>query len=322
MPVREPDAYLSAAVESILRQTHESIELLLVCKETGTALQDSLPGDSRLRLIRRDEPDLISALNTGIREARGDYIARMDSDDIARPDRLETQLAYLQENPSINIAGAHVRLFNADGALLSGMQHYQAWLDSVTRSTDITQNIFVESPLPHPTFFAKADVFRELGYRDSGWAEDYDFLLRAFLLNFTMGKPKGVLLEWREHTHRLTHRSDRYSTLNFIRAKAWALSERYPQRSIIICGLGSNAVKLHDALVANGMTVTGFIEHDKARPRTSRRSLPVMTYSDFLQTPNGDLVVSAVSARGARDEIRSLFTQQRMIEGEDFIIAA
>lgn len=322
MPVRAPDAYLAPAIDSILRQTHSSLELLLVCKEDNPISLESLPNDQRIRLLPRDHPDLISALNTGIREARGDYIARMDADDIALPDRLENQLTYLQNNPSLKIIGAHVELFNEDVDLQSGMQHYQKWLDSITESDEVAHNIFVESPLPHPTFFAESKVFHELGYQDSGWAEDYDFLLRAYLANYPMGKPTATLLRWREHATRLTRVSHRYSKDNFIRAKAWALAQRFPQRSMIICGLGSNAVKLHDALVENGITINGFIERDDARPRTSRRSLPVATYSQFLQAPTGDLVVSAVSARGAREAIRTLFKQHAMIEGEDFIIAA
>ncbi len=322
MPIRQPDAYLAAAVDSVLSQTYSTLELLLVCKAHCPSLTESLPNDDRIRLVVRDQPDLISALNTGIREASGAYIARMDADDIALPTRLATQLAFLQQNPSIKIAGAHVQIFNPAGELQAGMRHYQSWLNSISDANDVAQNIFVESPLPHPTFFATADVFRELGYRDRNWPEDYDFLLRAYLLNYPMANPEPVLLQWREHAQRLTHQSDRYSTHNFIRARAWALAQRYPERSILICGLGANAVKLHDALQENGMTISGFIEHDDARRRTSRRSLPVITYSQFLQAPTDDLVVSAVSARGVRTQIRALFTEQGMIEGEDFIIAA
>ena len=321
MPVRDGGAWLRAAVESIYAQSFTRFELLLVDDGSTDAAIVQLPCDPRLRIAPNRGTGIVDALNTAVSLARAPLLARMDADDIALPDRLAKQHAYLLANPGVAICGGEVEIFRTDGPLAAGYDAYQSWVNALRNPSRIAREMFVESPLPHPTFFAATAVFRQLRYRDCAWAEDYDFLLRAYLAGLRMGKPTGVLLHWRDHQHRLTRASERYSTHNFLRAKAWALSRLYPERPMIICGTGRNAVRLHDALAEHGISVTGFVEHAAARPRTSRRHLKVYDYTRLLAEHKDELSVSAVSARGARSELRALFLQHAMTEGRDFVMA-
>ncbi len=327
LSVAGPSAYLSAAVTSILQQTLQDIELLLVTYPYPPGITppwiNAVPADERVRWLQRDNPGLVSALNAGIATARGTYLARMDADDLAEPQRLELQLAYLLEQGENTIVGACVELFSDAGQLRDGNQRYQQWLNSLQTPEQYKNNLLVESPLPHPTWFAKTSLFRQLGgYRECAWAEDYDFLLRANQAGLNMGKPGPVLLRWREHEKRLTHMYERYSRLNFTRAKAWALAQSFVQsRSVIICGTGRNTVRLHDALSEEGVCVRGFVEHAAARQRTSRRHLPVFNYSQLLTERPDSLLVTAVTANGARDELRTWFGLHGFTEMKDYVIA-
>jgi len=323
MPVRGYDSYLQSALDSILRQTYAQLEVLLLVYPDADAWLGSLKYDARVRVITRPQAGIVSALNTGIAHAKGRYIARMDADDIALADRIEQQLDFLHTHPRIAIAGAKVRLFRDDGEIHQGNQRYQQWLNSVSSALDVHHNMFVESPLPHPTWMAKTQVFTDLqGYRDCDWPEDYDFLLRAHLHGFAMGKPATELLLWREHKERLTYMDSRYAKVNFIRAKAWALAQSLAaQRPVIICGTGRNAVRLCDALREFDVTVTSFVEHSNARKRSSRRHLPVIDYNQLADTDRSALTVSAVSAFGAREKLRTWFQVRGWRESEDFIIA-
>ena len=323
MPVREPDSYLGDAIDSILQQTIDDFELLLITYPGAETWSDQLPIDSRIKVVQRQAPGIVSALNTGLKLARGHYIARMDADDLSLPDRFEQQLRFLRSYPTVAIVGARVKIFTTATEPGAGNQAYQHWLNSLYLPRDIQNSLFVESPIPHPSLFASKSVFDSLnGYSECAWAEDYDLLLRAGLAGFSMGKPASILLHWRDHGSRLTRTDERYSRLNFTRAKAWALSRSLAHnRSVIICGTGRNAVRLCDALREFDTKVEAFVEQDEAPTRTSRRNLPVMTYAELPQRKNDSLLVSAVTAYGAREKLRSWFAAQGWTELSDFVIA-
>ena len=323
MPVKSPSPYLHEAITSILQQTLSDLELLLIGYPGDSRWFSDIPTDPRIMLLVRNGDGIVPALNTGLRHARGQYIARMDADDVAYTNRLELQVNLLLTEPEVQLAATKVRLFNDADTIEDGNQHYQQWLNDCQSPNGIRQNIFVESPLPHPTWCADKTVFKALdGYRDTPWPEDYDFILRAYLAGFGMGKPDDILMDWRDHKDRLTRQDTRYSRLAFTQAKAWALAQSVAQaRNVIICGTGRNAIRLHDSLVREGVSVTAFVERDNARPRTSRRHLPVITYSTLLKDKPDAIVISAVTAWGAGEELRTLFQDTGWVELDDFVIA-
>lgn len=323
LPVREHSAFLAPAVESILAQSLDDFECLIIGNANITQWQHHLPTDTRIRILQRPCPGIVSALNTGLAAATGQFIARMDADDISLPNRLAAQVDFLRSNPEISIAGTRIELFVEEGELREGNKTYQNWLNSLTDPDSIKHNLYVESPLPHPTWMAAREVFQRLnGYRDCSWAEDYDFLLRANHLGMKMAKPSATLFRWRDHSDRLTRTDQRYSSANFQKARAWALAEQVIQkRDVILCGTGRNATRLHDALSEHGVTIQCFVEMDEAPTRVSRRHLPVITYSELLQTKPTPLIISAVTSRGARGKLRHLFNGKGLTEGTDYVMA-
>src|SRR3990172_3586333 len=98
---------------------------------------------------------------------------------------------------------------------------YLDWLNSLVSDADIRREIFVESPLAHPSVvFLRRWVEQVGGYQDHGWPEDYDLWLRLYLAGANFAKVPEVLLYWRESPERLTRRDGRYALENFLRAKA------------------------------------------------------------------------------------------------------
>lgn len=319
MPVREFSAYCVTAVQSVLNQSHRNIELVIVGQDDVDCLLAQLPTDSRILGVSRTAPGVIGAANTGLRVCSGEYIARMDSDDICHPDRLRLQLEFLLDNPQIQLVGACVELFSEEEPIGRGNLEYQRWLNALTQPHDIAQACLIELPMPNPSLFAHRTFWESIGfYRDMGWPEDYDYLLRSWLAGIAMAKPPDVLLQWREHPQRLTNTDSRYSRQAFINAKAWALTQ--PEagmgvdtgRPIWICGTGRNARYWHDALKDNGALVLGFVELDSAKAKTQKRHLPVITYSELAQLEDGALVVSAISGCAARQALTDWFAEHKM----------
>lgn len=327
MPVHAFTPFTIEAVQSVLAQTHRNIELLIVGKQDVCELIARLPSDERIRGIAREAPGVIGASNTGLYYARGEFIARMDSDDVCHPDRLSVQLNFAQSLNVTTLIGSRVEIFTQEGDLGNGNRHYQAWLNALLTNEAIRDSCLIELPLPNPSLFAHKDFWQRMGgYREMGWPEDYDLILRTWLARIPMAKPEETLLRWREHPHRLTRTDERYSRQAFIRAKAWALTRPQAQlglndgRPVWICGTGRNARYWHDELVANGAVVKGFVELDSARQKTQKRHLPVTTYAQLERHRDDALIVTAISNPDARSALQTWLAERQFRNGKDFIL--
>ncbi len=324
MPVLNGGKYLAQAVASILGQSFQPLELLLVDDHsTDGAIAGLAISDPRLSLLINKGTGVSAAFNTGLKQARGDFIARMDADDIALAERIERQLEYLEDHPAIDVCGACVEIFS-DKELAGGNIRYQAWLNSCRSPEDIQRELFVESPIPNPTAMFRREAILSLGgYADPGWPEDYDLYLRADALGMLMGKPEEVLLRWRDHEGRLTRNDERYDLKRFQAAKAHFLAAHRLRGKgpVIIWGAGPSGRLMHDLLVQEGVSVLGFLEVHPRRIGGTKRGLPVWAI-DHITHGGEAFVLVAVGAAGARVEIRKFMQRHGMVEGEQYLFVA
>ena len=323
IPVRNGGDYLREAVDSILSQSYENLELVLVDDHsTDDAVMRLDKGDSRLTVVNSVGFGVAEAFNTGFKHCKGEFIARMDADDISLPERLKNQLEYLEQHPSVAIAGCRVEIFSANG-IQGGLERYERWLNGVVEPQQVRQQIFIESPIPNPGAMFRRSALQQLGgYRDVGWPEDYDLFLRADAANMRMGKPAPVLLRWREHATRITHTDSVYQRQQFMRAKTHFLVRyRLQGRPVVIWGAGPTGRLMHDLIVAESGQVTGFIEVHPRRIGGQKRGLPVWPIEQASQLGDAMLLV-AVGAAGARKEIRDYLHTHHRIEGQDYLFVA
>jgi glycosyltransferase involved in cell wall biosynthesis len=163
LPVRDAGSYLAASVSSILSQSIPDLELLLVDDNSSDgAIAELDRSDPRLKVLSSRGQGVVAAFNTGLAAATGRFIARMDADDIALPDRLSLQLDYLERHPGVGIAGGCVEIFSTTG-VQGGNLRYQRWLNSVRSADEISRAMFIESPIPNPTALFRCGVIKALG---------------------------------------------------------------------------------------------------------------------------------------------------------------
>jgi glycosyltransferase involved in cell wall biosynthesis len=204
MPVYNREKYVGAAIESILAQTFTDFEFIIVddgSTDHSLDVVKSYP-DPRIRLIQMPKNQGISAArNAGNELARGEFIAVMDSDDIALPRRLERQLAYLRKHPEVGLCGAsNRRVDNVMQPLAKPLREFRA----LTEHEACRAELLFGMPFTQATFLARREVYRQLHY-DPHWetAEDHAFLARA--AQFTrLGGLREVLLLTRHHPERAT----------------------------------------------------------------------------------------------------------------------
>jgi len=335
MPVHNAGDYLKPAVDSVLSQRDVQLELLIVDDHsTDNAISElaiaKLPANLTVRIIHSPDRGIVAALNEGIRQATMPFIARMDSDDIAAPKRLITQLNYLREHPNVDICGGKVEMI-AEHPIGGGYAAYQQWINKLCTHEAIEHSFFIESPIPHPTALMRTALIRQLGgYHDCDWPEDYDLWCRALIAGKIFGKPSGdTLLQWRDHASRLSRSDTRYHKQQFLRCKAHYLSQYLLARDIdqcIIWGTGPTGLKLHDYLDDNGVTVRAFIDVAPKMQGRLKRGKPLIIVDREIN-PQGlsvinAMIIVAVSARGAREKIKDHLKDYGLDEMQNFIIAA
>jgi len=327
MPCYNAAETVDEAVASILGQSLETLELVAVddgsTDETLPRLHAWAGRDRRVRLLARRHEGIIASLNAGLAACRAPAIARMDADDRSHPDRLARQLGFLEENEDIAVVGCLVEGY-PPGEVREGFRIYLEWLNGLRTPQAIAREIFVESPLAHPSVMMRRTWLARAGvYEDRGWPEDYDLWLRQFLLGARFAKVPEVLLWWREHPRRLTRTDSRYSVENFLRAKAWYLSRGPLQDrdAIIVWGAGPMGRRLSKHLVRQGVPLMAFVDIDPKKVGRTRRGLPILA-ADDLPTWWGryarPAVLASVGSRGAREIIRSRLQAMGLREGQDW----
>ena|GEM_PF-6142462 len=200
MPVFNGAKYLSDSIQSILGQSFSNFELIIVDDgSTDDSFDVALKWkDDRIRIFpSQQRRGVAAALNTGIRVARGEFIARMDCDDIAHSTRLAEQLKYLSAHADVGALGTWAQILQIDGTL----GHF---LKQQADSARISALIWRQCPLLHPTVMFRRELFDAFAYDEEAIAEDYDLWYRMVRAGVKLANIRRVLLKYRVHPRQVT----------------------------------------------------------------------------------------------------------------------
>jgi glycosyltransferase involved in cell wall biosynthesis len=227
MAVNDGERYVMHAVESVLAQTFPDFELLVVDDASTDATPELLAtiGDPRVRVLRNDRNlGQVPSLNRGLREARGEIVARVDADDWCRSDRLERQVAVLDAEPEVAVVGSWATIVDGDDCVVgSARQVIRDFVDFVYL------NLIAWVQIPHPAAAFRREVVLELGGYDTtlGPSEDKDLWRRMALARHEARNVEAELIRYRVHDRQLSRvraleqaRHDERSHLAFLRALA------------------------------------------------------------------------------------------------------
>lgn len=206
MPVYNAEKYLREAIDSILSQTYTDFEFIII--DDGST--DSSPeivrtyDDARIRFFQNEHNMGVAAtLNRGLDLATGEYIARMDSDDISLPERFVKQMEYMDKHPECAVVGTDMEIF--------GAKRYQ-FIHS-TAPEQLKVDLLFASALGHPTVMMRSSVVGKDGlHYDNSYngIEDYELWVRV-AAQHELGNLDSILLRYRMHSSQVTkNRADDY----------------------------------------------------------------------------------------------------------------
>jgi hypothetical protein len=246
----------------------------------------------------------------------------MDADDLMHRDRLAAQARALDADPTLAAVGCHVRFFPRRG-MTDGLRDYERWLRTVDDPRRVREEAFVECPIAHPTLMIRRDVLLAVRYRDAGWPEDYDLVLRLLAAGHRLAVVPRRLLAWRDRPARLTRTHPVYAQERIVACKAAFLAggflaggDRY-----VLWGHGCTGRTLRRALAAHDKHPSQVVEVHPGRIGNRIAGVRVIAPDGLAALPRGRLVASVAGAEPRR-QIREFLANLGWRELDDFVVAA
>ncbi|MBK9150748.1 MAG: glycosyltransferase [Saprospiraceae bacterium] len=327
LPFHGEAPFADLAVHSIIDQTYHDWELILVSNNARHVplqrLKKIMQNDSRIKLLHEPKQGIAHALNTGILEARGTYIARMDADDIAMPERLERQIVYLQNHRNTDVVSCRCTIPQTEHLPNEGYRYFVAWQNRLISHEDHFNARFVESPLAHPSVMFRKKLIDEFGYYSTeNIPEDYELWLRWMHQGVRFYKIPEYLLQWNDLPERLSRTHPNYSKAAFWKVKSLYLAKWFlqsgiaNQRKTIICGSSVSIRKKAKDLITHGMDIYGCTD-------VKKRNLTDFRFIDYrdITDPEMYCLINLIEKREAGNAIVEYYSKSGFVNGKDIILA-
>jgi glycosyltransferase involved in cell wall biosynthesis len=219
LPVFNGEKYILESVRSILNQTFDDFELIIVddgsSDSTLRIIRSISDSDSRVIVISRENRGLVYSLNEAVELCKGEWIARMDADDIATPNRFSTQLHWLKKTGA-DICGTWIKIFGVGSSKV---------IKFPVTDLQIKSTILFACPLAHPSVMIKSNLLKKMRYNND-WksCEDFDLWERAARSGVKMTNVPEVLLYYRLHPDQITNlnKANQMSLSNKVIIRYWS----------------------------------------------------------------------------------------------------
>ncbi len=214
MPAYNAEKYIKGSIDSVLSQTYGDFEFIILddCSRDSTQQIILSYGDPRIVYVKNEKNlGVAGTLNRGLELAQGEYVARMDADDIAMPERLALQTQFLNEHPEVCACGSNAVLFGADRT--------DEQTDMPLKQRDICLRMALSNPFVHPTMMFRKDALQGVVY-DSTFEGREDY--RMWMVLSRKGQMENLpqaLLRYRIHGGQVTQQTDESKVQKHFRLK-------------------------------------------------------------------------------------------------------
>lgn len=248
-PFRNAEKFIVETAESIFDQTHQEWEWILIndhSTENEEHLLRKYLNDPRVHLLHNRGEGIIDALITGLQFASGEYLTRMDADDIMPDKKLEWFLTFLATGKSDIVTGK-VNYFSNDGQISEGYKSYEKWLNERIDQQDFYSQIYRECSLASGNWLMRTTTLKQCGGFDNlTYPEDYDLLFRWYKQDLSIMGIDQITHLWREHPLRTSRVSEDYGQKQFFDLKI----RRYIKHDLKDCPLVLNGTGTKGKLTA------------------------------------------------------------------------
>jgi len=278
--------------------------------------------DSRIKITEESKQGVVYASNYGFQQAKGEFIARMDADDEALPERLKLQETFLKQNPGYGAVGGLVE-YKDEFYSFKGFKKYVSWVNSVISYEQIKTNRFIDSPIVNPTAMWRKETAKKHGmYRPGNFPEDYEMWLRWLKKGVKISKVPHYILKWHDSPTRLTRTQPIYSDDAFYQIKTLYLSNWLEKNNpfhpnVTIWGASKISRKRAQLLEKHGITIDGYIDTKITR----QIDKPLYHYKEIDEAGKNFILVY-IRQWHAKEQIRDFLHALNFKEGKHFLFVS
>lgn len=321
-PFKNTEPYIEECLNSIVAQTYTHWELLIVddhSKDDSYQIVNSFAKtDSRIKLLKNPGNGIIDALRYALKNAQGQLVTRMDSDDVMTPNKLDVLGKSLLGNGKGHIAIGQVAYF-AEHGIGSGYKNYEAWLNGLTKTGNNYSEIYKECVIPSPCWMLfKEDLEAIHAFKPNRYPEDYDLTFRCYENGLRCIPCDEVLHQWRDYSTRASRTHEHYAENHFIELKLhyFLKLDHDTSRPLVVWGAGSKGKKVAKTLVEKGIPFFWICDNPKKIGRAIyNKTLLEFEYLKELDDPQS---IISVANSMAQEEIHRYMATHGMKPMEDY----
>lgn len=322
MAAKNAEEWIADCLQSIVEQTEQNWELLVVDDysndRTARIIQEYVKEDSRIHYLLNEADGIIPALQMAYAHSKGNFIHRMDADDLMPSNKLKLLKQRLVEVGKGNLITAKVKYFSAEG-LSDGYLQYEKWLNELCDQNNHWDELFKECVIPSPCWMVYRSDFETCGgFNSAIYPEDYDLVFRFYRSGLKVVSCPEVLHLWRDHAQRSSRTQEHYKNNNFFAIKLhYFIQLKYnAERPLVLWGAGNNGKTLAKQLQSAGLPFTWVSNNPNKHGKEIYDQL--MESFENIVTKNSPQVLITVAQRNAKKEIRAFLKKQKLNEGNDY----
>jgi len=322
LPVFNAAPFLRACLDSIRTQSLENWELLVVddysTDDSWQILRDFAEMDARIRFFKNNEKGIIPALKMAFFHSQGEFITRMDADDLMPVDKLSNlHQALLKEGVGHVITGKVAYFSDVD--LGDGYKKYESWLNGLVERHTHFEDLYRECVLPSPAWLInRSDLIKAGAFDSERYPEDYDLCFRFYKQNFKIvGIPETVHL-WRDHPDRTSRNNPIYADQNYLELKLYWFTklQKNTQRPLVIWGAGKKGKYIARYFLKYNHSFHWITDNPKKQGINIYNQF--LKPSEFINTINNLIILIAVATPTGRKEIKDFLEKHNRKKGKDY----
>ena len=323
IPFKNTEIYLSDCLDSIINQSYGHWEVLIVDDHSTDSSYQLVAQyalkDKRIKLLKNNGTGIIDALRLAFANSQGEFITRMDSDDIMHPDKLNILASNLTTFGKKHVAVGLVKYFSKEG-IQEGYKSYENWLNRLTRTGDNYTEIYKECVIPSPCWMVHRDDLMACGAFDHDrYPEDYDLTFRFYKHQFKCIPCDTVLHFWRDYSTRTSRTHVHYAQNHFTSLKIhFFLEIDYNKtKTLTIWGAGTKGKIIAKTLVEKNIPFEWICDN----PNKIGRAIygkTLKAFNELKHIKNPQSIVT-VANKKAQKEIRSFLSELNLKPVEDYV---
>lgn len=309
-PFKNTEKYIEETCKSITLQAYPKWEWILINDHSSEYEEKILQRAIQkhpIKIINNEGFGIIDALKTGLKAATGNYITRMDADDLMPKDKLSLFVNTLKNN-EIDIVTGKVSYFS-DSRISKGYLNYQKWLNNIVDNHQYYEQIYRECTVASGNWMMKTSLLKEIdGFNNIEYPEDYDLLFKWYKHGLRIKGVDKVTHLWREHPDRTSRNHEHYQQKSFfnLKIKRFLKLDYDPKSTLVLNGTGKKANFVAKILLNNQIPFH-WVSHQPEKFKGKVYGKEIQHYSSIQEQINVQ-VLNAVMVNN--EELYQVFSQK------------